>query len=167
MKPKIFMMKDKLKLLKKTLDDVFKDTSVEYFIVGSQMIDNVESHDVDVLLTFDFSMNIAELRMVRKVIWSLMSADRSGTDSDGYRYNLIPNFKKDNVKLKTDFLFYDFKTKEEKKADKEKLSEQEYDDLKLHLRTTLPFRKQYYKSIIPSKESTAFLSQISKVIVSD
>lgn len=146
-----------LGILETSLSEVFNGTGVEYYIVGSQLIDNIKSNDIDVLLCYDDPINIAELRATRKVIWQKMNAD-------GLRYNLIFNFKADNTKLKSDYLYYDIINKDSSKVDYKTMGEKDYTALKLHLRKTLPFRSKFYKSIIKSKEVTPRVTELLNMI---
>ncbi len=107
------------------------------FIVGSCVIDNVESADVDVLVLIDEFITAERIREIRRNFYAICHKPE---------YALILNRADDNTKLKELFPYYDLKTDDHKYADKDTMTVEEYDILKMRLYNTSLKSKRYYKT---------------------
>lgn len=106
------------------------------FIVGSRTIKNVVSGDVDILVLIDKYITKKELNDMRDKFYGICPQSK---------YSLIFNWAKDNKRIKELFPYYDLKTDDYKYEDKDKLTTEEYNVLKMRLFITRFKSKRFYK----------------------
>ena len=126
-------------LNKKEINKIKKAiSSYQCFVVGSCTIENVISNDIDILVLVDRLITKKELNDIRDKFYEICPQPK---------YSLIFNLVKDNKKIKDTFPYYDLKTDDYKYADKDKMTSDEYDILKMRLFSTRFRAKRFYKTI--------------------
>ena len=109
---------------------------LQCFIVGSRTIENVKSNDVDVLVLVESPLSKEETKSMRRTFYAICPKGE---------YSLVFNWAKDNTRLKELFPYYDLKTDDHKYVDRDKMTFEEYDILKMRLYNTRFKAKRFYK----------------------
>lgn len=119
------------------------DLNINFYVCGSYLIENIEFHDIDLILFYKKGINITELRLTRTLF-------KKYFDTELYDLHFI--MEEDNHFKSDKYPYYNLLTGDKFLLDREQLTEKQYNQFRADMKESIKNRKNFFKQIIKSKE---------------